>query len=66
MQEPRGRNTYTQESGGRLNNFAIEPKMYEAKPPTAEEKRRYTILGALGASLVTGVIWVAIAASQSH
>ncbi|MGA7937028.1 MAG: ssl1498 family light-harvesting-like protein, partial [Kovacikia sp.] len=25
---------YTTEEGGRLNNFAIEPKMYKAEPPT--------------------------------
>ncbi len=47
---------YTTEEGGRLNNFASEPKMYEAEPPTAGEKRNYLILGALGTALVAGLI----------
>ncbi|MFM7277307.1 MAG: photosystem II assembly protein Psb34, partial [Microcystis aeruginosa] len=25
---------YTNEEGGRLNNFAAEPKVYQADPPT--------------------------------
>ena len=49
--------------GGRLNNYAIEPKMYEAKPPTKEEKRNYAILGALAALFVGGIIAVAYAVS---
>ncbi|MBT9311759.1 photosystem II assembly protein Psb34 [Leptothoe kymatousa] len=47
---------YTTEEGGRLNNFASEPKMYEAEPPTSSEKRNYLIFGILGASLVVGLI----------
>ncbi|MEM6256135.1 MAG: ssl1498 family light-harvesting-like protein [Cyanobacteria bacterium P01_D01_bin.156] len=47
---------YTTEEGGRLNNFASEPKMYEATPPTADEKRNYTIFGILAAALVVGLI----------
>ncbi|EKV00796.1 hypothetical protein Lepto7375DRAFT_2930 [Leptolyngbya sp. PCC 7375] len=47
---------YTTEEGGRLNNFASEPKMYEAEPPTASEKRNYVILGLAGAALVVGLI----------
>ena len=47
---------YTTEEGGRLNNFASEPKMYQAEPPTAKEKRNYIILGALGSALVVGLI----------
>ena len=47
---------YTTEEGGRLNNFASEPKMYEAEPPTASEKRNYIVFGALGAALVVGLI----------
>ncbi|WP_146006028.1 photosystem II assembly protein Psb34, partial [Fischerella thermalis] len=27
---------YTTEEGGRLNNFAREPKVYQAEPPTAQ------------------------------
>lgn len=47
---------YTTEEGGRLNNFASEPKMYQAEPPTTSEKRNYLIMGALGSALVVGLI----------
>jgi len=32
---------YTTEDGGRLNNFAREPKMYQ--PPTQTEQRKYIL-----------------------
>jgi hypothetical protein len=54
---------YTVEDGGRLNNFAIEPKMYEAAPPTANQKRNYIILGVGAAALVAGLLFVAVAVS---
>jgi hypothetical protein len=54
---------YTVEDGGRLNNFAVEPTMYEADPPTANQKRNYIILGVLAASLVVGVFTLAIVVS---
>lgn len=54
---------YTVEDGGRLNNFAVEPKMYQAEPPTASEKRNYIILGALAAALIAGVVSVAFVVS---
>ena len=54
---------YTVEDGGRLNNFAVEPKMYEAEPPTATDKRNYIILGAIAAALVTGVVSLAFVVS---
>ena len=38
---------YTTEEGGRLNNFAAEPKVYEAEPPSASQKRNYIIFGAI-------------------
>jgi hypothetical protein len=56
---------YTQESGGRLNNFANEPKMYEATPPTTAEKRNYVFLGVAGALLVSGILAIAVAVSQA-
>ena len=34
---------YTTEEGGRLNNFAREPKIYQSEPPTAGQKRNYII-----------------------
>lgn len=54
---------YTVEDGGRLNNYAVEPKMYQAEPPTTSQKRNYIILGAVGAVLVVAL--VAVAASVS-
>ncbi len=54
---------YTVEEGGRLNNYAIEPKVYEATPPTASQKRNYMILGTVGALLVGGLIFVAVSVS---
>jgi len=55
---------YTTEDGGRINNFANEPKVYSAEPPTSTEKRNYLIFGILGFALVAGVIAVAFYASN--
>jgi len=55
---------YTVEDGGRLNNFAVEPKMYQAEPPTASEKRNYVVLGSLAVVLVGVLVAVTFAASQ--
>jgi hypothetical protein len=54
---------YTVEDGGRLNNYAIEPKMYQAEPPTAAQKRNYIILGVSAIALVSGLIIVAVSVS---
>jgi hypothetical protein len=56
---------YTEEEGGRLNNFAREPKMYTAEEPTSTDKRNYLILGALAFLLVGGVMAVAVYASSA-
>lgn len=55
---------YTNEEGGRLNNFAQEPKVYRAEPPTAEQKRNYLILGVAAIVLVGGLITVAFSVSN--
>ncbi|TVP60345.1 MAG: ssl1498 family light-harvesting-like protein [Nodularia sp. (in: Bacteria)] len=55
---------YTNEEGGLLNNFAREPKVYEAEPPTNEQKRTYIFLGVAGAALVAGLIVVAFFVSH--
>ena len=55
---------YTEEEGGRLNNFASEPKIYQAEPPTSEEKRNYLILGIFGLVLVAGLITITFYASS--
>ena len=54
---------YTTEEGGRLNNFAREPQMYKAEPPTPAEKRNFIFLGIFGALVTVGAIAVAIFAS---
>lgn len=54
---------YVKEEGGLLNNFAVEPKMYEAEPPTANQKRNFIILGTVGAILVGGLMFVAVSVS---
>jgi hypothetical protein len=55
---------YTSEEGGLLNNFAKEPKIYQAEPPTATQKRNYVILGIAAATLVGGLIFVAFSVSN--
>lgn len=54
---------YTTEEGGRLNNFAKEPRMYTAEPPNSVQKRNYVVLGVLAAALVVGVLTVAFVVS---
>jgi len=54
---------YTVEDGGRLNNFANEPKMYQAEPPTTAQKRNYVIMGGLAVSLIAGLCVVAFSVS---
>lgn len=54
---------YTSEEGGRLNNFAVEPKMYEAEPPSKGQKMNYVILGAGAIALLGGLVFVAASVS---
>ncbi len=55
---------YTNEEGGLLNNFAKEPKVYQAEPPTNAQKRTYIILGIAAMLLIGGVIFVAFSVSS--
>ncbi|MHC5598843.1 MAG: photosystem II assembly protein Psb34 [Nostoc sp.] len=55
---------YTNEEGGLLNNFAREPKIYQAEPPTEGQKRTYILVGIVGTALVSGLILVAFFVSQ--
>lgn len=54
---------YTNEEGGRLNNFAAEPKVYKAEPPTSTEKRNYIIMGIGALVLVGGLMFIAVTVS---
>lgn len=49
---------------GRLNNFAIEPKMYQAEPTTQAQKRNYLVIGILTAILVTALVFVAFSITK--
>jgi hypothetical protein len=55
---------YTVEEGGRLNNYAVEPKVTFAEPPTQSQQKGYIIMGSIGAVLVGGLLYVAFAVSQ--
>ncbi|MEQ8959794.1 MAG: ssl1498 family light-harvesting-like protein [Coleofasciculus sp. C2-GNP5-27] len=55
---------YTTEEGGRLNNFAREPKVYQAEPPTKAEQRNYVFLGIAALVLVSGLMYVAVSVSS--
>ncbi|GAA6622467.1 photosystem II assembly protein Psb34 [Scytonema sp. NUACC26] len=55
---------YTTEEGGRLNNFAREPKVYRADPPSEKQQLNYVILGGIGVILVGGLIFVAFSVSS--
>lgn len=54
---------YTTEEGGRLNNFAQEPKIYLAEPPSTNQKRNYIIGGVVATLLLVGLMSVAFYAS---
>jgi hypothetical protein len=54
---------YTTEEGGRLNNFAVEPKVYKAEPPSTAQKRNYAIVGVAAVLLIGGLFFVAASVS---
>ncbi|GGA06142.1 photosystem II assembly protein Psb34 [Okeania sp. KiyG1] len=54
---------YTTEEGGRLNNFAAEPKIYQADAPDQKQQVNYLVLGTLGAVLVGSLVFVAFSVS---
>ncbi|MDY7004583.1 MAG: ssl1498 family light-harvesting-like protein [Cyanobacteriota bacterium] len=54
---------YTTEEGGRLNNFAAEPKMYQADAPDQKQQVNYLVLGVLGAVLIGSLLFVAFSVS---
>lgn len=56
--------SYVEEEGGRLNNYAVEPKVYRAEPPSKAQQRNYIILGFFGMVLVVGSIAIAFLASN--
>ncbi len=55
---------YTTEEGGRLNNFAKEPKVYKAEPPDKKQQITYLILGIAAAALIGGLFFIAFSVSN--
>ncbi|PSB22713.1 hypothetical protein C7B61_00595 [filamentous cyanobacterium CCP1] len=54
---------YTTEDGGRLNNFAVEPKVYRAEPPNKNQQIQYAVMGIVGVALIGGLIAIAVSVS---
>lgn len=54
---------YTTEDGGRLNNFAVEPKVYQAEPPTQKQKIQYIVMGVVAVGLIAGLFAIAVSVS---
>ncbi|WP_338430052.1 ssl1498 family light-harvesting-like protein [Synechococcus elongatus IITB3] len=54
---------YTTEEGGRLNNFAKEPKMYQAEAHSNQSKKLLWTGGA-ALLLVAGLLVIAVSASH--
>ncbi|MBD1937259.1 ssl1498 family light-harvesting-like protein [Microcoleus sp. FACHB-68] len=55
---------YINEEGGRLNNFAIEPKIYKAEAPSQAQQRNYIVLGVVATALIGGLMFVAFSVSN--
>ncbi|KKI99827.1 photosystem II assembly protein Psb34 [Prochlorothrix hollandica] len=47
---------YTVEDGGRLNNFASEPRMRVAEPISTDQRRNYVIIAVVTGVGVVGLI----------
>lgn len=56
---------YTKEDGGRLNNFAVQPKMYVAETPNKKQRRNYIIMGVASILLVGLLVFVAFSIPES-
>lgn len=55
---------YTTEEGGRLNNFANEPKIYQAQPPSKTEQRNYILWSIAAVTFLSSMIFVAFSVSN--
>ena len=54
---------YINDEGGKLNNFAREPKMYQEEPMSETQQRNYLFVGVFGLVLVGGLMVVAMMVS---
>jgi hypothetical protein len=53
----------TIDNEGKSNNYAIEPIVYAATYPTADEQEQYTLQAAISALFVVSMILVSFAVS---
>lgn len=56
---------YTVSEQGLVNNYAVTPKVYPAKPPSEEEQKEYAFQGGLAFLLVTVVVFIAYLATNA-
>ncbi|MBD1840706.1 ssl1498 family light-harvesting-like protein [Coleofasciculus sp. FACHB-64] len=54
---------YTTDERGILNNYAAEPAVYFAEPPSPEQQRRYAFQGAIAILFVTLLVLTALGVS---
>ncbi len=54
---------YTEEEGGLLNNFAVEPKVYSSNTDGEKQQKNYLVVAGIGLLLVLGLIAVAFTIS---
>ncbi|MBD2541950.1 ssl1498 family light-harvesting-like protein [Coleofasciculus sp. FACHB-SPT36] len=54
---------YTTDERGILNNYAAEPDLYVAEPPSPEQQRRYAFQGAIAILFVTLLVLTALGVS---
>jgi hypothetical protein len=62
LNEPLGAG-YRVDDEGIINNYAIEPEMYDAKYPSLKQRQRYIVLGVAAILFVVFLGWIAFAAS---
>ena len=55
---------YTTEEGGRLHNFAKEPKVYNAEAPDKKQQITSLVLGVAAAALVGSLFFIAFSVSN--
>jgi hypothetical protein len=53
----------TQDERGILNNFAVEPTLYFAEFPSAQQQRQYLVQGAVAVAFVATILGIALAVS---
>ncbi len=57
------RGGYRVSEEGQLNNYAVEPKMYDASYPSQKQQRRYIFIGLAALLFVALAVWTAFVVS---